>query len=40
MNATRFKVAFLSGAYRTVTADHYTVDERLLVFTKEDGEPV
>jgi hypothetical protein len=35
----KFKVAFLSGAYRTITADCFTVDERFLVFVK-GGNPV
>jgi hypothetical protein len=37
---TKFKVAFVSGAYKTIEADdHYTVDERLLVF-ESDGKVV
>jgi hypothetical protein len=35
----KFKVAFVSGAWRTIEADCYTLDERLLVFVR-DGNPV
>ena len=35
----KFKIAFLSGSYRTVEADCFTIDEHLIVFVK-DGTPV
>ena len=35
----KYKICFLSGAYRTVEADHYVADDRLLVFMK-DSKPV
>ena len=34
-----FKVGFLHGAWRTVEADLYTLDDNLLVFSK-DGQPI
>ena len=35
----KYKICFLSGTYRTLTADSFTVDERLIVFFR-GGDPV
>ena len=35
----KYKICFLSGAYRTVDADCFTIGERFLVFVK-GGNPV
>ena len=35
----KFKIAFLSGAYRTVGADCFTVDERFITFV-QGGKPI
>jgi hypothetical protein len=35
----KYKICFLSGAYRTVEADCFTMDEHLIVFVK-DGSPI
>ena len=35
----KYKIAFLSGAYRTVEADCFTIDEHLITFVK-DGAPI
>jgi len=35
----KFKVVFTHNVYRTVEADHYVIDDRLIVFMR-DCEPV